>query len=139
VTDDLLRELIAEVRGLRADLTRDRRPALSREDRARLARLLPVIGATLGPDLFLTAELFERDSAALRLVLAGLTVKQLGRLLRRAVDTPIDGYLVVREAVEAGAVVWRVVQVPDFPGEQKGFCSSRGVPAVPMMAGKDTP
>lgn len=137
-TIDLLRQILTEIRGLRADLAPTGRRSLSREDRARLARLLPAIAGTLGSELFLTADVCEHDAAALRLVRANLNAKQLGRLLRRAVNTPIDGYLVLHEGTEAGAVLWRVVQVPDFPGHQKPFRSSRGVQAAPMMAGKDT-
>jgi hypothetical protein len=139
VVEGLLRELVAEVRGLRSDLTRRPVPSLSREDRARLSRLLPAIGATLGSELFNSAELHEHGSPALRLVRAGLNAKQLGRLLRRAANTPIDGYMVLHEGTEAGAALWRVVQVPDFPGHQKPFRSSRAAARAPMMAGKDTP
>ena len=111
----LLRELVEQVRGLRADLA-ERRPAtsLSRVDRERLARLLPAIGGTLGSEPFNSSEICEHDAAALRLGRAGLTAKQLGRLLRRAVGTPVGGYLVERLGEEAGAVLWRVVQVPEF-------------------------
>lgn len=119
---ELLRELVAEVKGLRADLmerNQDTRPgilnsALSRADRALLARLLPTIGGAFGSELFLTRELFESESAALRLVLRGLNAKQVGRLLRRAEGQTIDGYLIQREGLELRAVLWRVVQVPVF-------------------------
>lgn len=55
----LLCQLVAEVRALRADLARDRRPAstLSRADRARLARLLPSIDGALGSEAFASRDL----------------------------------------------------------------------------------
>ena len=112
----LLRQLIAEVRGLREDL-RSRRPApsLSRADLIRLGEMLPAIGGVFGPELFNSAEVYQHPAAALRVACRGLTVKQIGRLLRRAVDIPIGGHMVVREGAEAGAVLWRIVEVPDFP------------------------
>jgi hypothetical protein len=112
-TDDLLRELIAEVRGLREDMRAGRvGPSLSRADRLLLAKMLPAIGGVFGSELFNSAEVCEHDAAALRLVCRGLTVKQFGRLLRRGAGTPINGYAIEREGTEAGAVLWRVVKVP---------------------------
>jgi hypothetical protein len=113
---DLLRELVEQVKGLRADLSRDRRPSLTltRADRALLARLLPAIGGALGSDLFTARELLKHDSAALRLVTVGLNAKQLGRLLKRGEGHVIDGYLIQREGLELHAVLWRVVRVPAF-------------------------
>lgn len=86
----LLAELVTEIRGLRADMRERERPAvsLSRVDRDRLAAILPVLAGVRGSDLFSSAELCESDAAAMRLVCAGLTAKQLARLLRRAVDLP---------------------------------------------------
>lgn len=116
----LLLELIAEVRGLREDLRQQRRPSsLSRADRAVLARLLPAISrGAFGSELFLTADVFASDNAALRVARRGLNARQLGRLLRRAVGTPIDGLVVERVASEAGAVVWRI---SEFLGNQNLF------------------
>ena len=106
---DLLQQLVAEVRALRRDLIRQRSAGstLSRDDRAVLDQLLPVIGATFGSELFNSAEVCEREATGLRLVLGGLNVRQLGRLLRRAAGTPLDGYLVERQGTEAGATLWR--------------------------------
>ena len=89
--------------------------SVSRADRMVLDRLLPAIGGSIGSELFSSAEIIEHDAVALRLVCAGLPVKQLGRLLRRAADVPVSGYMVQRQGTEAGAVLWRVVQVPEFP------------------------
>jgi hypothetical protein len=117
---ELLAALLAEVRGLRSDLRRERpAPSLTREDRDRLARILPAVAGAVGSELFNSAELCEHDAAAVRLVCAGVSAKQLGRLLRRAVDTPISGYVVRRQGTEAGAVLWQILQVPDFPGNEK--------------------
>jgi hypothetical protein len=120
----LLHEIRDEIRGLRADLGKaitDRLSvsSLSRADRGRLATLLPAIGGVFGSEEFHSADICEHDAAALRLVCAGLTARQLGRLLRRAAGTPIGGYLVERHGVEAGAVRWRVVHVPEFLGNDK--------------------
>jgi hypothetical protein len=106
----LLRELVAEVRGLRADLTRDRRPSrLTRHDRDRLVAILPAAGGVFGSELFTAKELLEHDAAALRLVLRGLTARQLGRLLQRAEGAVLGGYTVQRDGVKVGAVLWRVL------------------------------
>jgi hypothetical protein len=119
--ETLLRELITEVRGLRADLARDRRPvtSLSRSDRTVLARLLPAIGGVVGSELFVTRDLFESDAAALQLVLRGLNAKQVGRLLRRGEGQAIDGYVIQRDGTELHAVLWRVVRAPEFLTVQK--------------------
>jgi hypothetical protein len=118
---DLLRELVAGQRRIIELLERGHRPTtLNRTDRTRLAQLLPAIAGALGSELFHSADIFEHDAAALRLVRAGLSPKQLGRLLRRAAGQPIDGYVVEREGIETGAVLWRVKKhVPEFPGNEK--------------------
>jgi hypothetical protein len=112
---DLLRELVWEVRGLRADLTVRREPArhaLSRADLALLGRLLPAWAGTHGSDEQLTSRDLAADPApAMRLVLRGLSVKQIGRLLARADGIPIGGYLVERCGIEINVTLWRVVAV----------------------------
>jgi hypothetical protein len=107
----LLRELIAEVRGLRAD-QRERRPvsALSRSDRALMARLLPPAGGVFGSEPFLTRDLFESDAAAVKLVLRGLNVRQVGRLFRRGEGQAIDGYTIQRDGAELNAILWRILK-----------------------------
>jgi hypothetical protein len=101
-----LREINAKLDRL---LARDRPAApLSRDDRALLRRLLPAVAGVLGSEPFHAAELCEHDAPALRLVCAGLTARRLGRLLRRGADTPIAGYVVKRDGVEAGAVLWQI-------------------------------
>jgi hypothetical protein len=110
---DLAPELLEVLREINAKLDRllaARAPAapLSRDDRAFLARLLPAAAGVLGSEPFHAAELCEHDAAALRLVCAGLSARRLGRLLRRAADIPIAGYVVKRRGVEAGAVLWQI-------------------------------
>ena len=120
---DVLVEVLAELRAIRVLLEQRRQPSrkLSREDRDRLYRLLPAVAATLGSELFTSSELVEHQAPAVRVVCVGLSTKSLGRLLSRvALDgTPIDGYLVERQGVEAGVVLWRIVEVPGFPRNEK--------------------
>jgi hypothetical protein len=105
----LLRELVTEVKGLRADLTRDgRRSHLTRADRDRLAQILPAIAGALGSEPFASRDLSDA-SPGLRVVLRGLSVKQIGRLLSRAEGVPIDGWLVERCGIEINVALWRVV------------------------------
>ena len=106
----LLETLIAEVRGLRSDLARDRWPprVLSRVDCDRLSRLLPAIAGALGSDSFASRDLLTHESAAVRLVVHDFTAKKLGRLLLRAEGVPIDGLRVQRAGVELGVVLWKI-------------------------------
>lgn len=106
---ELLRELVAEVRGLRADLAQRRPAVVTRTDRVRLAQLLPAIAATLGSQLFTTHELFASPAPALALVLEGLTPGQVGKLLRRAIGRPIEQLVVERVGDESRRALWRVV------------------------------
>ena len=103
---DLLRALDAKVTALDAKLDRllARRPSapLSRDDRSRLARLLPAAAGVLGSEPLHASELCEHESAALRLVCAGLSSRRLGQLFRRAADIPIAGYVVKDCGFEAG-------------------------------------
>lgn len=85
----------------------DGRPALARGDVERLQRLLPAVAAALGSEPFLASELSEH--AGPRIASAGMSPRQIGRLLRRSMGTVVGGLMVERLAVEAGACVWRVV------------------------------
>lgn len=117
----LVEILIDEVRGLRADLRRDRptTSTLSRGDRERMAAILPAAAGVLGSEQFNSADICESDEPALRLVSKGLNSRQLGRLLRRAAGRPIDGYMVQREGSAAGVALWRIFEVPGFSGNKK--------------------
>lgn len=84
---------------------------LSRVDQARLGAILPVVAATVGSAPFLVRELLGLESAGLRLVLAGLSAKALGKLLRRGEGVPVAGLVVEQVGVEAGAMLWKVSEV----------------------------
>lgn len=105
---DIMRELVTIRR-----LVEDRRqPApLSRADRDLLGRVLPAVGATFASEWFLVRELFASQTAAVRLVLAGLNARQVGRLLRRGEGQVIDGYVVQQGGSELNTHLWRVMQV----------------------------
>ena len=123
----LLAELIDEVKGLRADLAEtvwhmhmphgesQIRSPLTRADRLQLGRLLPVVAGVFGSEPFLSRDLFEHDSAALRLVCRGRNARRLGRLFQRAAGQVVDGLMVERAGVELGAILWRCVGVPGSP------------------------
>lgn len=108
--EELKRAILAELRAIRLVLARQARPtSLTRADRDRLAAILPATAGLKGSELFTARELLEDDAPALRLVLAGLSAKQIGRLLQRAEGRPIDGYTVQHDGSEAGANLWRVL------------------------------
>ena len=65
-----------------------------------LKRILPVLGATFGGDTFSSRDAIESEASGLRLVLRGVSVKQLGKLLARAVDVLIDGLMVRKQGVD---------------------------------------
>ncbi len=80
--ETLLRDIVDELRQIRVALERQRRPShLTREDRDRLGKILPVVVGLRGSELFLAGEFIDDDAPALRLVCHGLTARQLGRLL----------------------------------------------------------
>ena len=108
-TEDLLREIVSELRAVRQCLAQRRPSHLTRDDRRKLGMILPVIAATFGSELFTVREVFEHASAGLRIVLAESTRKQLGRLLQRAEGAIVDGFTVQRDGVEVGAVLWRIL------------------------------
>lgn len=106
----LVEILIDELRGLRADMRRERptTSTLSRGDRERLARLLPAIAGALGSTEFASRDL-RADVPALRVALRGVSVKSIGRLLSRAEGIPIDGWVVERYGTEINVTLWRVL------------------------------
>jgi len=115
VIEALLRELVAEVRGLRADLAarRSAPAALNRADRARLARMLPAIAGVYGSDRFAARDLVDADAPpALRLVTRGLTAQPLGSLFSRGAGVVIDGFVLERAGNELHATLWQVFRVP---------------------------
>ena len=80
----------------------------ARGPRPTRAEILPVV-VSVCPELFTARELVEHDSADLRLVLSGLTPKRLGRLLQRAEGQPVGEFVVQRDGLEVGAILWRVL------------------------------
>jgi hypothetical protein len=131
-TDRLLQQLIDELRQLRAVVERRSQASrLARADRDRLARILSAVAAAIGSELFLSGELMEHGSPGLRIVLAGLNTKQLGRLLRRAAGVPVDGFVVERMGVEMHAALWRIVK--EFPDPSKPHGLPHGAPRSGVM------
>lgn len=114
----VLDQVLLELRALRQLIEAGRAESrLSRGDHDHLGAILPVVAAKVGSSPFLVRELLRVESAALRLVLAGLSAKALGRLLRRAEGQPVNGLVVEHVGVEAGAVLWRVVKVVSVVSE----------------------
>jgi hypothetical protein len=104
----LLEALDARVRALE-------RTRLSRQDRARLAMLLPAIAGCFGSRPFLASEVTTSTDAGLQCCCRGMSTKSLGKLFARADSWPVDGYVIEAVAGESGAWLWRVLRhVPDF-------------------------
>jgi len=108
-TDALLSDILLELRTMRQLLEGQQQTALSRADRAALARILPAIAGAIGSEWFACRDLEEEDSAALRLVLKGLSTKSVGRLFRRGLGHAVDGYLIERKDRELNVWLWRIV------------------------------
>ena len=106
---DALNDLRAEQQVIRHLLEGQQQTALNRSDRAALGRILPAIAGALGSEWFACRDLEEEDSAALRLVLKGLSTKSVGRLFRRGLGHPVDGYLIERKDRELNVWLWRIV------------------------------
>jgi hypothetical protein len=134
---EVLREVAGLLRGIRNDFAlqrQARQPAtmLSREDRPILAKLLPAIAGALGSEPFLARDLFVSNSAGLRLVLSESNSKRIGRLFGRAAGEAIGGYLVEDTgAMELNSILWRVVEVAEFPGNEKVLVPPRDRKGLP--------
>lgn len=100
---DLLRQLLQAVTQPARGVS-----TLSRGDRERVARILPAVAGALGSEPFASRDL-AADVPALRVVLRGLSVKQIGRLLSRAEGVPIDGWILERCGKEINVALWRVL------------------------------
>ena len=104
-----LDDVITELRILRTLVERlqARRPAaLSRADRELLAKLLPAVGGAFGSTPIASRDLLT--DTGVRVVVRGLTVKQIGQLLARSVGTPINGLVIERAGSELSVCLWRV-------------------------------
>jgi hypothetical protein len=119
----LLRELIAEVKGLRADLARTsgrRRPEIP-------DALLPILAQAVFDKAFTATEVIRHAStvdAPLRAALdgAGLSnARQLGKWFRAIEGRVIVGARLTRIGTERDGVVWRV-----------RVCESLAQPAEPL-------
>jgi hypothetical protein len=110
---ELLEAIAHDLHGLRADLAdlaRDRhRRSLSRVDRDRLQHLLPAIVGVMGSDSFTVAEIL--DEPGVRVATSGLTAPQVGRLLHRARNLPIERLMVEKTGTELHRGLCRVVEV----------------------------
>ena len=103
--ETLVRDLHARVRALEEV----RGSALARNDRDRLARLLPVWAAVFGSTAVTSREVITHPNAGLHLVLDGIGARALGKLARRARGVPVaGGLLLARVGTEAGAALWSV-------------------------------
>ena len=105
----LLETLIAEVRGLRADLARDRRPrrALSRADVDRLSRLLPAIAGAVGQRAVHRRGSFSSSPrcASWR---PAWPRRRSGNCCSARVASRSHGYVVESDATELHRRVWRL-------------------------------
>ena len=112
VADPVQQAILAELKAIRALLEQHARrpaPSLSRHDRAVLARVLPAIAGARGSEPFAFTSRDLRAAPALHVALRGFSVKQIGRLLARAENIPIDGWIVQRCGTEINVTLWRVV------------------------------
>lgn len=109
----LLRELVDVNRRMLAALEQQRRPIvpLSRGDRAVLAKMLPAIAGVYGSETFSARDLSEDDRPAVRLVVKGRSVKQIGKLLSRADGIGMGGLMLQRQGLEFQVTTWRIVAV----------------------------
>ncbi len=80
---------------------------MSREDKDRLCKILPAVVGAWGSEPFASRDL--ATDPGVRVVLKGLSPKQIGRLLSRAVGIPIDGLVVERAGTEINVCLWRVM------------------------------
>jgi hypothetical protein len=104
-------EIRAELAALRArveHLEREQPSRLSRRDRDRLQRLLPV-WAAFGSAAVLVRELAAHPSV--QLVVGDLPAGRIGCLLRRAAGRSIDGFTITHAGVENNAALWQLLAV----------------------------
>lgn len=118
-TDELLTELLAEVRGLRGDLA-SRKPCAGAPIEPAVTTLMRCISDFAeGPRPFSTWELLDAatlpECAALRDAIVTVlgandatNAKRLGRLLMRNEGVDMGGLTLVRDGEERGVARWRV-------------------------------
>ena len=107
----LLSELVAEVRGLRADLARDRRPAAHAADHV---AFMLALGAAVADRAFSAREVNQHAAlvdGALRAALAAaglVNARRIGKFFRTIEGQTIGGLRLDRIGSDSEGVVWRV-------------------------------
>ena len=112
-TNALLRALIAEVKGLRADLARQ----IGVEDPAStMADLVEAIAFTVGDRVFTAPELAKFAEAAppekLQIALhaaGGTNPRKVGKLLSRLEKQECGGWRVIQIGTDREGIIWKVV------------------------------
>src|SRR5687767_1868117 len=113
-TSVMLAAILAELKGLRADLAISRTPLT---DRQKLANLLHVIAETVGDNLFTCSDLLLRipapnDAAMRAAILQAVGVespRRIGKLLKRYEGLEAGGFRIIRVGQERDGVLWQVV------------------------------
>ena len=110
--EPLLRAILDELRGLRADLRTRGQPApLTPEDRTTLQQLLPVIAATLGSGEFYSARDLRARVPRAAPGRRGSDAAAAGAHAATGGGHAASGYVVQRGTSKAGALLWHVVEV----------------------------
>jgi len=111
-TNDLLRALLAEIRGLRADLAGK---GLAAPKTASLQDLIDAIAFTVGDRAFTAGELIAFADVApperLQNVLhaaGGTNPRKVGKLLHRLSKQDLSGWQVLRIGFERDGIIWKV-------------------------------
>jgi hypothetical protein len=105
-----IRLLRSAIESLSAHMEQARPSTFSKADRVKLERLLPAIADVFSDGEFFTSrELIDHPAPGLRMLLSGLSTKQVGRLFTRADGTAIGGFKVQRVGSELNRTLWRVV------------------------------
>jgi hypothetical protein len=116
-TVELLRALVGEVRGLRADLARQQSSGTGREVDERHAALLVAIVEAVGDHEFSSVELVRHAAAVggnLRAALDALhasTPRRLGKCLKRIEGSDCGGFAIERIGEDGSGAIWRVCRV----------------------------
>ena len=104
-TAGLLRDLLAEMRAIRAVVEGRDKAQLSRMDLDVLAVLLPAISSTFGDVEFRACEVLE--DPMLRRFVPTMNTRRLGHLLQRAEGVDIAGVSCQRIGKEHRSILWR--------------------------------
>lgn len=112
-TSQLLEELLAEVRGLRADLCELRRKS---EPPVKPGDLITAIAECVGDSEFTTTDLVHhaRYAEPMREKLSGMSPKKIGRLFRKIEGQDFDGLCISRIGDDRDGVLWRICEFGDL-------------------------